>query len=192
MASGNLKRKNQQASSAAESRKKAKASATTSGKGKAWAVSPPPSPDVQHFAITELKTLNQVVEHFALHHRRTDPPRYIPDEINPYIWPITDTRVERWLLDKLGPGMIHELDLAVEKGSAISEFNFKCQSCVYSDSEASSRPVVDLILLAAISIVNATSTIYREQLKIHLRKERQVELKRSRTGNTYSKRASNS
>ena len=132
MAPGNLKWKNQQASSAAKSPKKAKASATTSGNGKARAVSSSP-PDVQHFAITELKTLNQVVEHFALHHRRTDPPRVVPDEVNPYIWPITDTRVEGWLLDKLGPGIIHELDLAVEKGSALSEPIFKYLSCVYSE-----------------------------------------------------------
>ena len=133
MASGNLKRKNQQASSATKSPKKAKASATTSGKGKARAMPPPPPPDVQHFAITELKTLNQAMEHFALHHRRTDPPRAVPDEVNPYIWPITDTRVEGWLLDKLGPGIIHELGLAVEKGSALSEFIFKYLSCVYSE-----------------------------------------------------------
>ena len=84
-------------------------------------------------------------------------------EITPYTWPIAEATVEGWLAKKLGPDVIHELDLAVKGGSALCELIFKYRPCAHLDTGASNRPCVDLILLTAISIVNGASKMYRER-----------------------------
>ena len=62
---------------------------------------------------------------------------------------------------ELGPNIVQEIDRAVEEESALSEYIYKYTQCTYLDSGVSSRPVVGLVLLAAISIANGASAGYR-------------------------------
>ena len=123
--------------------------------------SAPPTPNVQLVAITEVKTLAQVVDHFSLHHQRTNPELAAYDDVS-FMWPISDLRLVGWFSRNLSSDITREIDLAVEEGSALSEFIFKYRLGASLASEPSSRPAVDLILLAAASIVNGASSIYRD------------------------------
>ena len=154
-----------QASTISKRSKKTKAThpiAAPSGKGKERAVSSSPAPHVQHFTITEFKFLYQTVAHFSLRHCHT---HYLGlgGESNPYNWPISDAMVYGWISNELGPDIVREIDLAVEPGSALSEVKCKHFICRDRGDEYSSRPVADLILLTATSIISGFSAIYRHR-----------------------------
>jgi len=121
----------------------------------------PPPPDVEHFAITELGDLPEIMEHFSLLHTSAPPPFYIPSEDNLFTWPIETTEVDGLLLVELGADIIHEIDLAVGDNSALKEFIFIHKTCTDLATEASRRPAVDMVLLRATPILNGTSALYR-------------------------------
>jgi len=102
------------------------------------------------------------LEYFSLIHTETNP-AFGEDagEDNPFSWTIKDSAVEGWLSGKLGPDIVHEIDLAVGNNSALKEFIFKHPRCAYLDTKVGRRPAVDLVLLTATSIINGTSAVYQ-------------------------------
>ncbi|RPB27311.1 hypothetical protein L211DRAFT_865540 [Terfezia boudieri ATCC MYA-4762] len=128
---------------------------------------PPP------IAISNLTTLESVCTAFRLRHPELtaeieDGDFLLPSPaMSTSCWEITDAGIEDWLekqLAETGVDIKSLLDSVVEPNSVLQSFIYLYRAGVERTKEAACRPLVDIILLTALSILSGAGETYQSYL----------------------------